>query len=81
MISMLGCLFGMAVGLVFCLLQQHFGFIRMSGATFLIESYPVVLKGSDFILVLVTVLAVSLIASAISSRLSVKNTGSLKDDL
>ena len=81
MISMLGCLFGMAAGLVFCLIQQHFGFIRMSGASFLIESYPVALKGSDFILVLGTVLTVSLIASAISSRLSVKNTGSLREEL
>ncbi|MES2872403.1 MAG: FtsX-like permease family protein [Bacteroidota bacterium] len=81
MISMVGCLLGMTAGLIFSLLQQHFGFIRMSGASFLIESYPIVLKGSDFILVLGTVLTVSLIASAISSRLSVKNTRSLREDL
>ena len=81
MISMVGCLFGMSAGLIFCLLQQHFGFIRMSGASFLLDSYPIVLKGSDFILVLGTVLTVSLIASAISSRLSVKNTGSLREEL
>ncbi len=81
MISMVGCLLGMTAGLIFSLLQQHFGFIRMSGASFLIESYPIVLKGSDFILVLGTVLTVSLIASAISSRLSVKNTPNLREDL
>ena len=81
MISMVGCIFGMAAGLVFCLLQQHFGFIRMSGATLMIDSYPVGLKGTDFILVFGTVLLVSLIASAISSRLSVKKTRSLREDL
>ncbi|WP_411274589.1 FtsX-like permease family protein [Daejeonella sp.] len=81
MISMVGCLFGMIAGLLFCLFQQYFGFIKMSGASFLVESYPVVLKGTDFILVLGTVLTVSLVASAISSRLSVKNTGSLREEL
>jgi lipoprotein-releasing system permease protein len=81
MISMLGCIFGMAAGLIFCLLQQHYGFIKMSGASMMIDSYPVGLKGTDFILVFGTVLLVSLIASSISSRLSVKNTRSLREDL
>ncbi len=81
MISMVGCVLGMAAGLIFCLLQQHFGFIRMAGASLLIDSYPVGIKWTDFILVFGTVLLVSLIASAISSRLSVKDTGSLREDL
>ncbi|MGB4400549.1 MAG: FtsX-like permease family protein [Daejeonella sp.] len=81
MISMLGCVFGMAAGFLFCVFQQYFGFIKMSGASFLVDSYPVVLKGTDFILVFGTVLLVSLIASAISSRLSVKNTGNLREEL
>lgn len=81
MISMVGCILGMAAGLIFCLLQQHFGFIKMAGASLMIDSYPVGIKGSDFILVFGTVLLVSLVASAISSRLSVKNTRSLREDL
>lgn len=81
MISMVGCVLGMAAGLIFCLLQQHFGFIKMAGASLLIDSYPVGIKWTDFILVFGTVLLVSLIASAISSRLSVKDTGSLREDL
>lgn len=81
MISMVGCVLGMFAGLMFCLLQQHFGFIKMAGASLLIDSYPVGIKGTDFILVFGTVLLVSLIASAISSRLSVKNTGSLREEL
>lgn len=81
MISMVGCGLGMFAGLMFCLLQQHFGFIKMAGASLLIDSYPVGIKGTDFILVFGTVLLVSLVASAISSRLSVKNTGSLREEL
>ena len=81
MISMLGCIVGMAAGLVFILLQQKFGFIAMSGANMIIDHYPVGIKLSDFILVFGTVLTVSVIASVISSRLSVKNSFNLRDDL
>jgi lipoprotein-releasing system permease protein len=81
MISMLGCVLGMFAGLVFILLQQQFGFIAMSGANLMIDTYPVGIKPTDFILVFGTVLLVSVIASAISSRLSVKNSMNLRDDL
>ncbi|MEJ7692307.1 FtsX-like permease family protein [Daejeonella sp.] len=81
MISMVGCVLGMAAGLIFCLFQQHFGFIKMAGASLIIDSYPVGIKWTDFILVFGTVLLVSLIASGISSTLSVKNTGSLREEL
>ena len=81
MISMLGCILGMFAGLIFILLQQQFGFIAMSGVNLMIDTYPVGIKLSDFVLVFGTVLLVSVIASAISSTLSVKNLMNLRDDL
>jgi lipoprotein-releasing system permease protein len=81
MISIVGCVLGMASGLLFCIFQQQFKFIKMSGANLMIDAYPVSIKWIDFILVLVTVLLVSLIASSISSRLSIKNTKYLREDL
>jgi lipoprotein-releasing system permease protein len=81
MISMVGCIVGMVVGLVFILLQQKFGFISMSGANMIIDHYPVGIKLTDFFLVFATVLIVSVIASGISSRFSVKNTVNLREDL
>ena len=81
MISMVGCIVGMVVGLVFILLQQKFGFISMSGANMIIDHYPVGIKLTDFFLVFATVLIVSVVASGISSRLSVKNTVNLREDL
>ena len=81
MISMLGCIIGMTAGLVFILLQQKFKFIAMSGANMIIDHYPVGIKLLDFVLVFCTVLTVSLIASAISSRLSVRNIGHFREDL
>ena len=81
MISMIGCVAGISTGLIFCLLQQRFGFITMNEANMAIDAYPIALKGMDFILVSITVLSISAIASIISSRLSVKNIGQIKDDL
>ena len=81
MISMIGCVAGLAVGLIFCLLQQHYGFIRMSGNVALIDGYPIKISAGDFILVLLTVSVISVIASAISARLSVKGLDDIKHDL
>lgn len=81
MISMIGCVLGMIVGLLFCLLQQHFGFISMGSTQLVVEAYPIALKAQDFLLVFLTVSVVSFLASSVSSRLSVKHIGSLKDDL
>lgn len=81
MISMLGCILGMLAGLIFILFQQQFGFISMSGTNLMVDTYPVGIKLTDFVLVFGTVLLVSVIASAISSTLSVKNSMNLRDDL
>jgi len=53
---------GMLLGLLFCLGQQHFHWVKLQGA-FIIESYPVEMQLSDFILVGATVVGVGLLAS------------------
>lgn len=70
-ISLLGCVLGLAVGLVFCLLQEKYGLIAMEG-TDLVNFFPVAIKGFDFLLVFCTVSLISAVASFVSSRLSVK---------
>ena len=82
MITMAGCIFGLLVGLGFCLLQQKFGWIKMSQDNLLISNaYPIGLKWKDFLLVFVTVSIFSFMASALSSNLSVKNINHLNQDL
>ena len=82
MISLIGCLIGMGLGLAFCLLQQQTGWIKMADELNpLLSAYPVKLKWIDFVLVLGTVCSISAIASAISARLSVKSLDTLKEDL
>ncbi|WP_158798682.1 ABC transporter permease [Pedobacter sp. L105] len=78
MITMAGCIFGLIAGLLFCLLQQRFGWIKMSEDNLV---YPVDLRWKDFLLVFVTVSVFSFMASALSSNLSVKNINHLNQDL
>ncbi|HUH19898.1 FtsX-like permease family protein [Albibacterium sp.] len=71
-ISLFGCIIGMALGLAFCILQKEFGLIKMEGIELVTSVFPVQIKVFDFILVFLTVTFISLIASFVSSRLSVK---------
>ncbi len=65
MISGLGALAGIGIGLALCLLQQEFGFIKLGQAagSFVIDAYPVRVEAGDIMLVLVTVMAVGFLAA------------------
>lgn len=64
LISFFGALVGLLLGLALCLLQQHFGFIRMgdSDGTFIVDAYPVSVHPVDVMLVFLTVIAVGWLA-------------------
>lgn len=64
MISGFGALLGIVIGLVLCLLQQHYGFITLgqSSGHFVVDSYPVSVHAADVILIFFTVIVVSMIA-------------------
>lgn len=81
MISIVGCIGGVIVGFIFCLVQQQFGLVKMGGALMVIDAYPVDMKFVDFILVFLTVTGIAVIASGISARLSVKGLDEIKQDL
>ena len=81
MIALVGCIAGMLTGLIFCLAQKEFGLIKMGQDSFITDAYPVGLNISDFVLVFFTVTLISIIASGISSRLSVSKIYDLKEDL
>jgi lipoprotein-releasing system permease protein len=81
MISLIGCIAGMILGLGFCILQQRFGLVQMGSKMSIISAYPISLRFSDFVLVFFTVLFIATIASVISSRLSIKGLADIKQDL
>jgi len=57
LISLFGIVIGVTVGLGICLIQQHFGIVKMPGS-FIIDAYPVEVRLTD---VLITIAAVGLI--------------------
>lgn len=62
LISLLGALSGLALGVIVTLLQEKLGFIPLgSSGGFVVDAYPVSLKFSDVFAVLGTVMAMSLI--------------------
>lgn len=81
MISFIGCVLGLGLGMLFCILQMKLGFITFGQEGGANISYPIALKISDFALVFFTVFVISFIASYISSRLSVKRFEQLKQAL
>jgi lipoprotein-releasing system permease protein len=81
MISATGCVAGIIVGLIFCVLQQHFGWVKMGGQLMVIDAYPIRIKLADVVLVLLTVTGIAVLASGISARLSVKGLDEIKQDL
>ena len=67
LISLLGMIVGVAVGVCLALLQQKFGLVKMPG-NFLIDAYPVVLKLQDVLLTLLGVAGIGLSISLISAK-------------
>jgi lipoprotein-releasing system permease protein len=62
-IAGIGTLIGFALSIVFCLLQQRFGLIKLEGTSFLVNAYPVSMHPADFLLVSVTIIVIGVGAS------------------
>ena len=82
LISFLGALIGVILGLTLCLIQQEFGVIALgsgsSAGAFVVDAYPVSVHFGDVVLVLITVLVVGFLSVLypvryLSRRLLVKN--------
>ena len=65
LISLIGAIAGIFLGLLLCLLQQHFGLLQLgntSGA-FIVDAYPVVVKISDIFFIFLTVLIIGFLGA------------------
>lgn len=65
MISGIGAVAGIVTGLALCILQQHFGFIKLgqTAGTFVIDAYPVRVVFTDLLVTFVSVAAIGLLAA------------------
>lgn len=63
MISFIGAVSGVIIGLILCLIQQEYGIISLGNAgSFIVDAYPVSVHTWDVVLVFVTVLIVGFIS-------------------
>ncbi|MFR9649854.1 MAG: hypothetical protein SNG96_05170, partial [Rikenellaceae bacterium] len=72
-LSMVATLAGGVVGVVFSLLQEWFGFIKIPAAGFIMDRYPVNLQALDVVMVIAISLLISALLSYLVVRLSIKN--------
>ena len=69
LISTLGTIGGLVIGVLLCLGQQHFGWLKLgSGAEYIISAYPVQVQAVDIVLVGVIVLALGFVAAWYPTR-------------
>ncbi len=67
LISLTGMAAGVVAGIALCLVQQHFGIIKMPGG-FLTDAYPVVMKASDITLAAIAVAAIGYLIALVPSH-------------
>lgn len=72
LISMLGALSGLAIGVLLCWLQQEFGLLRLGNGesdTFIVEAYPVRLEWADTLIVTAIVLLLGFITASYPAKI------------
>lgn len=69
LISALGAVVGLLIGLIICIAQEHLGILKLgSGTEYIISSYPVVVQTTDIFLVAIVVLTLGFIAAWIPAK-------------
>ncbi len=63
LITALGALLGVILGVVIVLLQQHFGLLKLGGDNYIVNAYPVILSFTDVVISLITVFSIGLLAA------------------
>ena len=72
LISGIGGVIGLVIGVVVTLLQQHFGFVKMPNGNFLVENYPVELQALDLLVIFVVFLMVAFGVSMVATSTMIK---------
>ena len=64
LISLVGAVIGIAVGLILCYVQQTYGLIRFgqSAGSYIIDAYPVNIHAMDILIIFITVVVVGFLA-------------------
>ena len=65
LVSGIGAVTGIAIGVVLCLIQEHYGIIGLGGNSnaYIIDAYPVVLHWTDVLWSAISVFVIGLLAT------------------
>jgi lipoprotein-releasing system permease protein len=81
MLSAFGLVLGCILATILVYLQQHYSLVRLSGSgDFIIDAYPVELRISDLLQVIVTVLSIGTAAAWIPASRASKVSSVLRKD-
>ncbi len=80
LISVVGGIIGLLLGIILVLLQQRFGFVKFgTGGNYVVDAYPVLLKLKDVLLIFATILVVGCTSAFLTVRHAMrKENASLK---
>ena len=82
LISVVGGIIGLLLGIVLVLLQQKFGFVKFgSGGNYVVDAYPVLLKLKDVMLIFATILVVGCSSALLTVRHAMRKAGNQKSRL
>ena len=81
LITLVGAVTGVVIGLILCLCQQQFGWLHLSGdpANMIISAYPVEVQWMDVIITLALVAAVGLLTSMVTALIMRRRLTSTKN--
>lgn len=69
LISALGAMVGLAIGLIVCLVQEHLGILKLgNGTEYVVSAYPVAVQTTDVLIVAAVVLVLGFLAAWIPAR-------------
>ena len=72
LISLAGLAVGLVLGIVFALIQQHFGLIKMPGHV-IVQAYPVILSWIDIVLTSAGIAAIGYLIAMLPVNMQIKN--------
>lgn len=84
MLSAFGVIIGVLLGFALCLTQQYTGFVKLdtgsAGSAFVIDYYPVAMRWTDFLVVVVTVLCIGTIAAWLPAARATRVEGIVRNE-
>ena len=82
LISVVGGIIGLLLGIILVLLQQQFGFVKFgTGGNYVVDAYPVLLKFKDVLLIFATILVVGCTSAFLTVRHAMRKSATQKSRL